>query len=68
MLDQYRKTATLFMVCQDYHSGQWSRGYRLQCALLRRLYRAGYTHRYDLRRIISDTMYNQMVAACADKL
>jgi len=29
----------LWFVCIDYHSGQWSRGYELQCRLMKRITR-----------------------------
>lgn len=34
-------TATLYLLCMDYHSGQYSRGYRLLCRLQRRMIRHG---------------------------
>ncbi len=41
----------LIQFCQDYHSGQFSRLYRLQCLLMRKLNRRdGSLHRLFLRR------------------
>jgi hypothetical protein len=41
MKDPLRKTRTLANFCAHYHSGQWSRGYRLACRLIKRIARHG---------------------------
>lgn len=33
---RFELIATLYVLCMDYHSGQWSRGYRLLCRIARR--------------------------------
>lgn len=43
-----KRTIILFVFAMDYHSGQWSRGYRLLCRCQRRL------RRYAIAHILND--------------
>lgn len=42
-----RTLGTIYKFCADYHSGQWSRGYRLLSIIGIRLNKLGITHPID---------------------
>jgi hypothetical protein len=55
----------------DYHSGQWSRGYRLLCAVQRRVRRWGWSDWRPLDIPLSvgaEKIYRRLVARYADKV
>jgi hypothetical protein len=43
---RFELVATLYVLCMDYHGGQWSRGYRLMSRIARRYRRVSITNAY----------------------
>lgn len=56
----------LYRLSSDWHSGQWSRGYRLLC----RVYNYAQRHGVDVHRSTraSQRLYRQLESRYADKL
>lgn len=60
-LRKYAKTLALYQYCQDYHSGQCSKGYALVCALTIRLIKARIdTRRFDVREQMHKSTYKRL--------
>lgn len=47
--DRFNLLMAIAHVGNDYHSGQWSRGYRLMCRATRRLQKAGLMRPLDCK-------------------
>lgn len=67
-----RRVLTALAVCHvanDYHSGQWSRGYRLLCACLRFLARHGCENPIDMTLpAAQQTLYRRLASRYGDTL
>jgi hypothetical protein len=61
------KLATIYQFCADYHSGQWSRGYRLLCIIGKKLRKRGIARPIDQVRCDAN-LYNRLYLNYADKL
>ena len=61
------KLVTLTRFCSDYHSGQWSRGYRLLCACLRKCQRIGIPRPLDTS-VISREFYQYLTNEYTDRM
>ena len=66
------ETRALYWFTSDYHSGQWSRGYRLACKAYRRLHRLGYPEYADPFALplgtLGSALYARLESAYANKL
>ena len=63
---RFMLVATPYVLCMDYHGGQWSRGYRLLSRIVRR-YRPRITDAYAAE-IRSSELYATLASAYADSL
>jgi hypothetical protein len=54
----------LYYFCEDYHSGQWSRGYRILCRVSR-IFKPGILHSMSEE---AEPIYHELVAKYADKV
>jgi hypothetical protein len=58
---------TLFVLCQDYHSGQWSRGYRILSRIYSR-YKNPSVSDMGYDEIRKSSLYNELATKYGDKL
>lgn len=61
-------TYTLLKFCIEFHSGQSSRGYRLQCRLINRIKRHGFADNWKHYLPCNEEVYNILVRTYGDKI
>lgn len=64
------ETRAIYWFASDYHSGQWSHGYRLACTALRRLRRIGFNGDPFALPLgaQASALYERLVSAYAEKI
>ena len=68
LVDTFEGATALYAFCADYHSGQWSRGYRLLCRLGKRLKLSPLWEGYESLEEDEREIYDELVEKYADSV